>query len=66
MSRNETEADLRAVSEIPPSDTAHWDLRHELPEYAWSFVVMTYPALVLVTIATLGGMWWYFKKTGWI
>lgn len=34
-----------------------------MPGLSWSW---TYPALVLLMIATGGGMWWYFKKTGWI
>jgi Mg2+ and Co2+ transporter CorA len=34
-----------------------------MPGLGWSW---TYPALILLMIATVGGMWWYFKKTGWI
>jgi Mg2+ and Co2+ transporter CorA len=34
-----------------------------MPGLAWSW---TYPALILLMIATVGGMWWYFKKTGWV
>ena len=34
-----------------------------MPGLSWSW---TYPALILLIIATVGGMWWYFKKAGWI
>ena len=34
-----------------------------MPGLSWSW---TYPALILLMIATVGGMWLYFKKTGWI
>jgi len=34
-----------------------------MPGLAWSW---TYPALILLMIGTVGGMWWYFKKTGWV
>ena len=34
-----------------------------MPGLAWSW---TYPALVLLMVATVGGMLWYFKRTGWI
>ena len=34
-----------------------------MPGLSWSW---TYPALILLMIATVGGMWWYFKKDGWV
>lgn len=34
-----------------------------MPGLSWSW---TYPALIVLMIATVGGMWWYFKKTGWV
>ena len=34
-----------------------------MPGLAWSW---TYPALILLMVGTVGGMLWYFKKTGWV